>query len=208
MDRRTALKNLSLSIGYVVSVPTMMNMLSSCTSDPVSWKPLFLNESEKKSISHLVDIIIPSSDELPGALDVNVPQFIDKMYKDVETQEKQNQFREGASFFASKFESKFNKNIKKGNKDEIKELFETYFKLSEKEQKEVLKNLYKKESDVNSNDKENYLIYKFLFSVRYYSLFGYYSSEKVGEEVLNYDPIPGKYEACVPLKDIGNAWSL
>ncbi len=208
MDRRAALKNLSLSIGYVVSVPTVMNMLSSCTSDPVSWKPIFLNESEKILVGHLVDIIIPSSQELPGALDVNVPQFIDKMYKEVETVEKQNQFREGASHFAKVFESKFNTKIEKANKDEIKKLFENYFKLSQKEQEEALQYRYKKESEVSSENRENYLIYKFLFSVRYYSLFGYYSSERVGEEVLNYDPIPGKYEACVPLKDIGNAWSL
>jgi len=207
MDRRTALKNLSLSIGFVVSAPTLMNMLSSCTASPVTWKPEFLNESEKNSVIHLVDIIMPSSD-LPGALDVNVPQFLDIMFKDVETREKQNLFREGAASFADKFESKFSKKMEKANKEEVNQLFETYFKLSQSEQKEVLQNQYKKESEINSDERENYLIYKFLFTVRYYSLYGYYSSEKVGEEVLSYDPIPGSYEPCVPLKDIGNAWSL
>lgn len=207
MDRRTALKNLSLSIGYVVSAPTLMNMLSSCTANPVTWKPEFLNESEKNSVIHLVDIIMPSSN-LPGALDVNVPQFLDIMFKDVETREKQNLFREGAASFAAKFKSKFSKKMVKANKEEVNQLFETYFKLSQIEQKEVLQNQYKKESEINSDERENYLIYKFLFTVRYYSLYGYYSSEKVGEEVLSYDPIPGSYEPCVPLKDIGNAWSL
>jgi hypothetical protein len=30
----------------------------------------------------------------------------------------------------------------------------------------------------------------------------------VGKEVLNYDPVPGHYDGCVPLSDIGNAWTL
>jgi hypothetical protein len=60
MDRRTALKNLSLSLGYVVSAPTLMNMLSSCTANPVTWQPVFFNEPERNLVIHLVDIIIPS----------------------------------------------------------------------------------------------------------------------------------------------------
>lgn len=72
----------------------------------------------------------------------------------------------------------------------------------------ILPYRYKKKNDFNADEKSNYLIYNFLFTVRYYSLFGYYSSKKVGEEVLNYDPVPGKYESYVPLKEIVNAWSL
>jgi len=39
-------------------------------------------------------------------------------------------------------------------------------------------------------------------------LFGYYTSEKVGEEILSYDPVPGVFQGCIPLSDVGNAWSL
>jgi len=51
------------------------------------------------------------------------------------------------------------------------------------------------------------LIYKFLFAVRNYSLFGYYTSKEVGEEILNYDLIHGIYLPCISLEEIGNAWS-
>ncbi len=207
MNRRTALKNLSLSIGYVVSAPTLMNMFSSCTADPILWKPKFLNESEKGTITHLVDIIMPSSD-LPGGFDVNVPQFIDIMLNDVETKKNKNLFHKGSENFAKKFESKFNKNIIKASKEEVSQLFEIYFKLSQKDQTKVLQDQNKKENEITANEKGEYLIYKFLFAVRNYSLFGYYTSKEVGEEILNYDPIPGKYESCIPLNEIGNAWSL
>jgi hypothetical protein len=46
-------------------------------------------------------------------------------------------------------------------------------------------------------------------STRDYTIFGYYSSEKVGKEVLNYDPIPGGFDPCVPLDELGGkSWSL
>ena len=40
------------------------------------------------------------------------------------------------------------------------------------------------------------------------ALLGYFSSEHVGERILNYDPIPGAFNGCVPLSQIGSAWSL
>lgn len=207
MDRRSALKNLSLTIGYAVSAPTLLNMLSSCTADIVSWEPVFFTKDEQQVVIHLVDIMMPSS-KIPGGLDVNVPQFIDKMYKDVETESKQSQFRAGALIFADKFELMFGKNILKGNKDEVSKLFASYFDLSKAEQSHVIQDQKKLLIDISVKEKNTYLIYKFLFSIRAYSLYGYFTSEKVGKEVLNYDPVPGVYKGCVPLEEIGNSWSL
>lgn len=207
MNRRTALKNLTLSIGYVISAPTIMSVLSSCTEDTNTWKPLFLSEQEKHIVTHLVDIILPSSD-LPGGLDVNIPQFIDIMYLDTETDIKKKQFQNGASLFANKFKEMFRKNVIKGKKEDIQKLFSTYFDLSDEKTQEILKEQKLPINELSDNKKDLYLIYKFLFSVRYYTLYGYYTSEKIGEEVLSYDPVPGVFKGCIPLKEIGNSWSL
>ncbi|MEN8125503.1 MAG: gluconate 2-dehydrogenase subunit 3 family protein [Bacteroidota bacterium] len=207
MDRRTALKNLTLSFGYVVSTPTLMSILTSCTHDEILWKSDFFSDKEKHIVTHLADIILPSSN-IPGSLDVNVPQFIDKMLKNVEIESKQISFQKGAAIFGDRFKSKFDKKIVKGNKEEIQELFEKYFDLSEEEKNKVIDEQRLPDDKVSNDKKDTYLMYKFLFSVRNYTLFGYYTSEKIGEEILNYDPIPGKFEGCVPLKEIGNAWSL
>ena len=207
MKRRTALKNLTLSIGYAVAAPTLFNMLSSCTAEVETWKPVFLSSNEKHLVTHLAAIILPTS-IIPGALDVNVPQFIDKMYKDIELEPKQKIFQQGAAIFSEKFEDKFGKRISKASKEEIHTLFDSFFSLSEKEQKQVINEQQQSEFEISDDKKESFLMYKFLFSVRYYTLFGYYSSEKVGTEVLNYDPVPGVYNGCIPLEDVGNAWSL
>ena len=47
----------------------------------------------------------------------------------------------------------------------------------------------------------------FFRRVKSLTLLGYYTSEKVGKEILSYDPIPGEFIACMPLSQVGNAWN-
>lgn len=44
----------------------------------------------------------------------------------------------------------------------------------------------------------------FYRSVRELVITGYFTSEKVGKEVLNYLPIPGTFEPCILLEEVGN----
>ncbi len=32
--------------------------------------------------------------------------------------------------------------------------------------------------------------------------------EFIGKNVLNYDPVPGPYQGCIPFTDVGKVWSL
>jgi hypothetical protein len=209
MDRRTALKNLSLSLGYAVATPTIFNMLSSCTAETNTWKPLFLSEQEKNIVIHLADIILPASNT-PGALDVNVPQFLDVMYYDIEKVKNQELFKEGATIFAQKFSNKYNLEVIDGERGQFEKLLAEYFNLSDDDSKAILKQQKLPIAKIDDTQLENYTLYKFLLSIKNYTLFGYYTSEKVGEEVLNYDPIPGVQMGCIPIEDVpnGRAWSL
>ena len=82
MDRRKALKNMSLSLGFAVSAPTMLSVLQSCTSDVATWAPDFFTKTEGYMITQLSDIILPKTD-IAGALDVHVPEFMDKMFNEI-----------------------------------------------------------------------------------------------------------------------------
>lgn len=37
---------------------------------------------------------------------------------------------------------------------------------------------------------------------------GYFTSEPGATKAVRYDPVPGAYRGCVPLKEIGRAWAL
>lgn len=209
MDRRTALKNLTASIGYAVATPTILSILSSCNNKIETWTPLFLSEDEKIMVTHLVDIILPKTD-IPGALDVNVPQFLDMMYKDIETEEKQKLFKKGTELFLKKHIQSLNKSISDIKKEEFDVILSSYFDLSEKETEKVLNQQELDIKAVPENQIESYYIYKFLLSVRYYAIFGYCTSEEIGKNVFAYDPVPGVYNGCISLEETtnGRAWSL
>lgn len=207
MDRRSALKNLTMSLGYAVATPSIMSILSSCKEQTVLWNAKFLTKEEQKTVIVLVNIIIPASDVV-GALDVNVTQFLDLMYKDIETETNQKLFKNGAAIFADKFHQKFGVSVMDGEKKEFEALLTEYFELSEEETKHLLWFQKTPMHKVSREKMESFNIDKFLLSVRYYAIFGYCTSEKVGEEVLSYDPIPGQYNGCIPVEEVGNAWSI
>lgn len=209
MDRRTALKNLTASIGYTIVTPTIFSILSSCNEKSKAWTPLFLSEEQRIIITHLVDVIIPKTD-LPGALDTNIPQFLDMMYHEVEAEDKQKIFKKGAEIFLKKHVHSKNKSTSDFKKEEFGVILNSYFNLSDENSKKVLNEQNLKIETLTENESESYYIYKFLLSVRYYTIFGYCTSEEIGENILAYDPIPGVYKGCISLQEAtnGRAWSL
>ena len=209
MDRRTALKNLTASIGYTIVTPTIFSILSSCNEKSKAWTPLFLSEEQRIIITHLVDVIIPKTD-LPGALDTNIPQFLDMMYHEVEAEDKQKIFKKGAEIFLKKHVHSKNKSAADFKKEEFDLILNSYFNLSDENSKKVLNEQNLNIETFPENESESYYIYKFLLSVRYYTIFGYCTSEEIGENILVYDPIPGVYKGCISLQEAtnGRAWSL
>ena len=207
MNRRESIKRLALSFGYVVSAPAVVGVLESCTGKQKSWSPKYFSQEEQHFVTHLVDIILPASDT-PGGFDENLPQFIDMMCQDMFEAEEQSIFKKGSALFSMKFGQQYGKDIGVSTRAEIAELFGSFFDIDAKEQGTIQYMQSKKIEEVREEEKESYMIYKFLFNIRSLSLFGYFTSEKVGREVLNFDPIPGQYVPCVPVSEIGNAWTI
>ena len=207
MNRREALRGLSLSLGYAVSVPSVLSVLQACSVEKESWTTVFLTENEKNMVTQLVDIILPSSD-IPGGLEINLPQFVDMMCKDVMIKSDQDIFHLGSKVFSERFKLRFNKDIIKAKKHEVLEVFAEYFDKTPAESKRILEKQNKNIEEIPASEMQDYLMYKCLMAVRSLSLFGYYTSEKIGTEVLNYDPIPGGWQPCIPVSDIGNSWTI
>ena len=207
MNRREALRGLSLSLGYAVSVPTVLSVLQACSVENESWTSVFLKDNEKNMVTQLVDIILPSSD-IPGGLEMNLPQFIDMMCKDVMIKSDQDIFHQGSEVFANRFKLRFNKDITKAKKKEVLEVFSAYFDKTPAESKKILEKQKKNIEEIPASEMKDYLMYKCLMTVRSFSLLGYYTSEKIGTEVLNFDPIPGAWQPCISVSDVGNAWTI
>lgn len=208
MNRRDIIKGLGLTFGYAVAAPSVLSILESCSTKKEDlWEAVFLNDNEKHYISHLVDIILPVTDT-PGGLEVNLPQFIDMMSHDMLKSDEQEIFKDGSLIFSQRFKAKFNKDIGDSSKDELSAIFANYFDLEPDTQSKILKRQAMNLDQIDLSEMEDYKMYYCLMEIRKLSLFGYFTSEKIGKEVLNFDPIPGEYDPCIPLADIGNAWTI
>lgn len=206
MDRRTLLKTMSLSLGYVIATPSLLQILSSCDGkNNITWKPQFLSDSQGYVVEHLTDLILPSSNTL-GSKDVNVPQFIDLVLKDLIPKNEKEFILKGSSDFHLKFKELFKKDVLKGSKREFLALLSAYFNITPERQNHIFTIISSPEEDIK--DLESYYIYKYLIFIRYYTLFGYFTSKRVGTEILNYDQIPGLFEGCIPVLEAGNVSSI
>ncbi len=193
MNRRNALKGLGLSLGYMVATPTILGILQSCQKDSeIMWVPKFFSKEEGSVIHNLTDLILPATNNSPGALDVNIPQFLDLYFDEVESEKKQKDFKDGIQSIIQKL----------GNRtSEISEYDKllTVFLRADNETRKKLK-----------SDKTDQSIYETLLKLRELSIWAFLNSEKIGEEVLAYDPIPGVEIGCLTVQEAtgGKKWSL
>jgi len=198
MNRREALKNTALLAGGVLAGPSLLSLLQSCTkANRLDWQPLFLNEDQAMLISAFVDTILPATDT-PGALDVNVDMFIDLFFEKTYDAEAQQQVRNELDQFNAGAEQNYGAPFADLNNEDRKQFLLDH----EKDGGTFRKSVW---GTAVGDQEEPPGFYKSLKSL---TLWAYFNSEKVGEEILVYDPIPGVYRGCIPLSDVGNSWSL
>ncbi|NKI33025.1 gluconate 2-dehydrogenase subunit 3 family protein [Croceivirga thetidis] len=197
MDRRKALKYSGNLAAIAITAPSLLSLLQSCNQvHRPDWQPEFLTSGEAEFLSNFVDTILPKTDT-PGALDVKADIFLDKVFAHLYDAEGQENLRSEILRFNQKCQSNFGKD---------------FSQLSTSD-----KNQFLRSEEENSGQfgrgvwgtpvgpQEEIGFYRSLKSM---TLWAYLSSKEIGENVLNYDPIPGAYDGCVPLKEIGRKWSL
>ncbi|MEM8897578.1 MAG: gluconate 2-dehydrogenase subunit 3 family protein [Bacteroidota bacterium] len=181
MDRRKALKQVAYIMGGALSVPIVNGILSGCTpSSAVAGKLVFFNEQEFASISAMADRILPAT-ATPGALDVGVPGFIDLMLQDVYTEKLQAIVKEGLVELERQSQEQHAKD---------------FSALSAEEQDGMLTTMEEKALVAESAPGEK----PFFSIIKELTIGGFFTSEQGAKATLDVVPIPGKFEACIPLE--------
>ncbi|WP_394991394.1 gluconate 2-dehydrogenase subunit 3 family protein, partial [Emticicia sp.] len=109
MNRREYIKNTALFLGYAVSVSAVSNLLVSCQNEAkLAWKPVFLSNNQANTIAEMAETILPKT-STPGAKDLGVPQFIDKMLKELLNEADQKEFVKGIESLDQRCEKDYGK---------------------------------------------------------------------------------------------------
>ncbi|MBM1105402.1 gluconate 2-dehydrogenase subunit 3 family protein [Aurantibacter crassamenti] len=215
MDRRKALKNMGAALGYTVATPTLLSLVQSCKGEnAVTWTPDFLSAEQGSAVTKLVDIILPATDT-PSASELQVHIFIDKFSNEVLDKEEQDFFRMSMDKFLAKALNNSGKE-KASNlgSEDLEAILASSLKISKEQltQNEEAISEYKKTVSEGGSAELNddTAAYAFASNLRGTTIWGYKTSEYVGEKVLKYLPIPGGYVACGDLQELtgGKAWSL
>jgi gluconate 2-dehydrogenase gamma chain len=126
----------------------------------------------------VADRILPRTDT-PGAVDVGVPAFIDLLYGEFMTPAEQKMLTDGLE------------NVDAAAKAAHGGAFTT---LTADRQDTVLRTIARAEESKDQG---------FFRLIRSATVLGYFTSEPVGRNVLHYDPVPGRFDACVPIDQVG-----
>ena len=215
MDRRKALKNMGLAMGYTVAVPTLFSIVQSCKQETVlEWTPDFFTQDEGAALTKLVDIIIPKTDT-PSASETQVHIFIDKFANEVMDDQQQKFWKMSMGRFLEKAQ-KDSGNEKAGDltAEQLEAVLAPALKASKDDQTKNYEAIQQYNQAI-AEEQEPLLddaVSRFAFAnnLRGLTIMGYKTSEFVGEEVLAYLPVPGEYIGCGDLQELtgGKDWSI
>ena len=208
MKRREAIRNISIGMGCSLSIGGLMSLAQSCKgeSNVEYWVPDYLTSDQAYIMEEIADIYLPST-ETPGAKDVGVAEFMDVVIGNVYDAQEKDKFQKAYNAFISRASNK--KDGKDLNREKLEaHISEVYENMSQEEWDNIRNMINAEDPPSDPQKQDDYYYYNFLIGMKSLSMAGYFRSELIGEEYLSYDPIPGVYLGCIPLSDVGNAWSL
>ncbi|MCU0339202.1 MAG: gluconate 2-dehydrogenase subunit 3 family protein [Spirosomaceae bacterium] len=197
MNRRTYLQQLSLTLGFAVSAASLSEIMISCKNAPKAhWKPVVFSEEQAFLVEEICETILPRT-KTPGARDIGVTQFIDASLKTMFTDADRKKFLEDLDDFNSACSSKYEVDFQS---------------LDAKKRIEYLTTLDRESAPFPISmwgimldpDPKPITFFRKLKSL---CLSAFFTSEKIGKNVLNYLPIPGQYEGCTDLKTGQKCWT-
>lgn len=190
MNRRDAIQRAGLVLGYAISAPVLAGILKGCKPVPeLTYKPDFFTVEQAGIVSEVAEIIIPRTDT-PGAKEVGIPGFIDRLIKECFKKEDQD------TFLAS---------LKAFDEDAKNALGDSFMDLSPEKQMEHVKKHH--DAAVDIFKKGEMKEWPFVLRMKELTMVGFFTSEVGATQVLHYEMVPGAYHGCVPLAEIGKAWA-
>lgn len=172
MKRRSAVKNIALTMGVAIVLPSWAN---AWRKDSFQNNASPISSFQENILAEIVETIIPKT-HTPGAKELNVQQFIPKMIADCYDKPAQDTFTKGFALVDIASKNSFSK---------------TFLECDAKQRLEVLDKMSK--SDIKDEK-------SFIQLVKGLTIKGYLSSEYVMTNLRIYEYAPARYHGCVPVK--------
>jgi gluconate 2-dehydrogenase gamma chain len=180
ISRREAIRRAALLAGVALSADWLPAVDRGTTAMA---QAQHLAPAQSAIVSAVTERILPRTDT-PGAIDVGVPAFIDLLYGEFMTPAERQLLTDGLT------------RVETMAKSTGGAAFTT---LSPDRQDAILRAIAVDEEGRPQS---------FFGLIRSATILGYFTSEQVGRNVLHYDPVPGAFDGCVPIEQVGRrSWT-
>jgi hypothetical protein len=207
IDRREALQRVAMLMGGAISAPTLFTLLEGCQpkakkEGDTTGSPVSISDHQQKMIAEISEIIIPTTNT-PGAKAAGVPEFIAVVMTDCYADEDRENFLKGLD----QLDEAARKNHQK-----------SFLECQPNERVALLKQaesdaIAQREKDKQANAKhpdaaKAQPALRFFPTMKELTVVGYFTSEIGATQVLEYVPVPGRYEGCTPMKEGQKSWAI
>lgn len=186
MNRRELLKHTALLIGSSLS-PTIIAGVTSGKELHRGPEKSRLSDHQRDLITVLSELIIPATDT-PGAIEAKVPEFIDLMVSEWQTEQERTEFLEGLTAI-DRYCSKH---------------YQQKFKKCTAVQQTSALTVFEERANVEKTQHETK---PFFMALRELVVVGYFTSKAGATQALRHSHAPGAFIGDYPLKKVGRAWS-
>jgi hypothetical protein len=143
-----------------------------------NFTPIDIPSDQQALITQLAEVIMPETDT-PGAKKAGVGEFIVRVIKDCSSAEEQQKFMQGLQKTDTLSQSSFGK---------------PFTGLNLLQQTEVMNTIARQEKD-------------FFLNLRELTIVGFFTSQTGATEVLQYLPVPGRFQGDIPLQSAHRSWA-
>lgn len=173
MNRRNLLKGMGVVALYSSFPAVLGEFVSSCKAKDKMFRAGFFSDNEFHLMEQLTDTMLPKTDT-PGALETQVPYFIDLVVKNCMNPNDQQLIKKGLQQLNDQPAGKFSSLSGEEKLNAINKIDEAAFK----------------------EDADN----AWFGIIKKLALIGHFTSQEGMTKALNYVKVPGDYKACIPYK--------
>jgi hypothetical protein len=193
IDRREALRRAALLLGGALTAPTVAGVLAGCEAARVpegAWEPRALTRTQVQLVAAIAEHILPETDT-PGATAAGVHRFIDALLAESYPPLERKRFLDGLAEVDARAARASGR---------------PFLQCAVGDQRALLEVL-DREAFASPPVPDGPAV-PFLRTMKDLTLVGYYTSQIGATRELHHAPVPGRYDGCVPLTQIGRTWAV
>ncbi|MBO9683757.1 MAG: gluconate 2-dehydrogenase subunit 3 family protein [Flavisolibacter sp.] len=209
MERREAVKYISILLGgTVIGANAFITGCKTKTGAIQEW-----SSNDIAYLDEIAETILPRT-STPGAKDAKVGQFMTVMVNDCYEESDQKVFRDGMNKLNDLADKTYNASFLKLTPQQRHDLLVTLDKEAKDYQKKV--DDFNKAEDTRERDEiqkgnvkyvRQHMSPHYFFIMKQLTMLGYFTSKIGMTQALRYEPVPGRYDGCVPYKKGEKAWA-